>query len=58
MESLHQRLGPHAMVRDLVELGVEDRPWYDPYKDELQNADMSPILNEEPEATQSGRANM
>ena len=37
MESLHQRLGPHAMVRDLVELDVEDVSQYDPYDNKLQN---------------------
>ena len=39
MESLHQRLGPHAKVRDLVKLGEKDTLQYDPYEDELQNAE-------------------
>ena len=38
MELHHQRLGPHAMLSDLIELSVEDTPHYDPYEDELQNA--------------------
>ena len=37
MVSLHQKLGPHAELRDLVELGVEDTPQYDLYEDDLQN---------------------
>ena len=30
--SLYQKLGPHVKLRDLVELGVEDTPQYDPYE--------------------------
>ena len=47
MESLFQRLGPHAMVRDLAKLGVEDTLQYDPYEDKLQNAKMFPILGKD-----------
>ena len=48
MDSIHLRLGPCGMVRDLVELGVEDS---DPYEDVLQNAEMFTILDKEPEVT-------
>ena len=51
MESLYQRLGPHFEVGDLVELGVEGMPEYDPYENKLQNAKTFPVLNEEPEVT-------
>ena len=34
MDSLHQRLGPHVMVEDLTELGIEDIPQYDLYEAE------------------------
>ena len=51
MVSLHQKLGLHAELRDLVELGVEDTPQYDPYEDESQNAQMFPMLDEQPEVT-------
>ena len=37
MESLYQRLGHCTELRDIVELGVEDIPHYDPYDDESQN---------------------
>ena len=47
MELLHQRLGLH----DLVKLGAENMPQYDPYDDESQNADEFPILDEEPGVT-------
>ena len=53
-ESLHQRLDPHAEVRDLVKLGVEDTPQYNPYENELQNGETFPILDEEPEVTPKG----
>ena len=33
MESLCQRLGPFTMMDDLVELGAEDTPQYDPYQE-------------------------
>ena len=49
-ESLHQRLGP-TMVSDLVELGSENTPQYDPHEDKLQNAKTFPILDEVPEVT-------
>ena len=51
MESLHQTLGPCAVLRDLVELEVEETMQYDPYEDELQNAKSFPMLDEEPEVT-------
>ena len=51
MESLRQAMGPHARLRDLVNLGVEETLQYDPYEDELQNAKMLCILHEEPEVT-------
>ena len=51
MESLHQRLGPYAVVRDPVKLGVEDTPHYDPYEDKLQNVETLHILDKEPEVT-------
>ena len=39
------------MVRDQVELGVEDTLQYDTYEDELQNANTFPMLDEESEVT-------
>ena len=51
MESLYQRFGHYAVVRDLVELGVEDTPQFDQYEDEFQNAKTFPMLDEEPEVT-------
>ena len=45
MESLHQRLGSHAMVGDLADLGAEDLQQYNPYEDELQNVETFPIGN-------------
>ena len=51
MELLHKRLGPHVMVRDLVELGAEYTLQYNPYEDELQNIKTFPILGKEPEVT-------
>ena len=42
-------LGPHAELRDVVELGVEDILQYDPYEDKLQNAKTFPMLVKEPE---------
>ena len=41
MESIHQRLGPQAMVNDLTDRGTEDMPHYDPYEDESQSMDIS-----------------
>ena len=49
MESLYQKLGPQAMARDLVELGVEDILQYNPYEDRSQNVQMFPILDKEPQ---------
>ena len=51
MESLHQRLGHHAEVRDLVELGVKYTLQYNPYDDKSWNAEMFPILDKESEVT-------
>ena len=34
MELLHQRLGPHARVGDLADLGTEDMLQYDPHEDD------------------------
>ena len=48
-ESLHQRLGHHAMMANLVELGAKDATQYDPYEDKSQNAQTFPIMDEEPE---------
>ena len=47
MQLLHQRLGPHTIVGDLADLGKEDMPQYDPYKDESQNVETLTILDEE-----------
>ena len=33
MEPLHQGLGPHAILDDVVNLGAEDMSQYDPYED-------------------------
>ena len=43
MESLHEKLGPYAEVRDLVKQGVEDTPQYDPYENTSQTAKTCPI---------------
>ena len=51
MASLHQRLDPLTNMKDIVELSMEDTLQYDPYKDDLQNAEMFPILDEGQEAT-------
>ena len=51
MESLHQVLGSCMRLSDLVDLDVEETPQYDPYEDELQNAETFPMLDEEPEVT-------
>ena len=51
MESLHQALGPCTRLSDLVDLGVEETPQYDPYEDKSQNAETFPMLDEEPEIT-------
>ena len=48
---LHQRLGPHAMARDLVELSVEDTPYYDLYEDKSQIDKVFPMLDVEPKVT-------
>ena len=39
------------VVRDLVKLDVKDALQYNPYEDELQNAETFPKLDEEPEVT-------
>ena len=51
IESLHQRLGTYATVRDLVGLGVDYPSQYDPYEDKSQTAQTFLILDEEPEVT-------
>ena len=51
MKFLHQRLGTCTVVRDLVELTVEDTPQYNSYEDELQNAKTFPMLGEKSEVT-------
>ena len=51
MKSLHKRLGTYAMAIDLIELGVEYTPQYNPYEEKLQNANTFSILDKEPEAT-------
>ena len=51
MESLHQELGPSVRLSNLVECGVKETPQYDPYQDELKNAEMFTMLDEEPEVT-------
>ena len=58
MEMLHQRLGPHALVGDLVELGIDDTPQYDPYEDESQNTENSPVCMKNQRKPQSGGTNM
>ena len=51
MELLHQRLGPHAMVDDLAELGADDTLQYDLHEDKSQNAETFLTVEEEPEVT-------
>ena len=48
MESLHQAMGPHMRLRDLVNLGVEETPQIDPYEIKSQNAETFPVMDEEP----------
>ena len=50
MAFLHQKLSPCAELRDLVELGVDDTPQYNPCEDESQNAETFSMV-EEPEVT-------
>ena len=47
MEPLHYRLGHHAMVDDLADLGVADMLQYDPHEDKSQNVETFPVLDEE-----------
>ena len=51
METPHQRLGPHAMVTNLVEMCAEDTKHYDLYEDKSQNNETLPILDEESEVS-------
>ena len=51
MKWLRQWLGSHATTGDLIELGAENIPQYDPYEDNVHNAEIFPILGEEPEVT-------
>ena len=48
IKSLHQMQCPCAEVTELVELGVENTPQYDPYEKKSKNDEMFPILDEEP----------
>ena len=50
MESLHQRLGPHAMVGEVAKLGAEDTLQYHPCEDKSQNVYTFAILDEDSEA--------
>ena len=47
MESVHQRLGLQATVKDLKDLGTEEISQYVPYEDESQFVDTFPISDEE-----------
>ena len=58
MKSLHQVLGPHTRLRDLVDLGVEKTLQYDPYEDDLQNAEVFPMLMKNQRLYQSKGTNM
>ena len=51
MVSLHKVMCHHMMLRDLVDLGVEETLQYDTDEDESQNAETLPMLDEEPEVT-------
>ena len=51
MELLHQRCGPHVTTGNQFEVGVADTQQYYPHKEEMQNAEMLSILDEEPEVT-------
>ena len=51
MESLHQSLGPHATVNDLVKLGSNDTKQYNLCEDESQNDETFPFYEKEPEIT-------
>ena len=48
MESLHQAMGPFTTLRDLVNLEVEETHQIDSYVNNSQNAEMFPMLDEEP----------
>ena len=50
MESLHYS----KMLRELVELGVQETPQYEPYEKELQKAETFHMLDEEPEVNHRG----
>ena len=39
------------MVGNLAKLGIDERPKFDPYQDELQNAGIFLALDKEPEVT-------
>ena len=51
MVKVHERLGFCVLPRELENLGLEDTPQYDPYKDEAQNEQTLPQLVEELEPT-------
>ena len=58
IESLHQMIGPHVMLSDWVSLGMKETLHYDPHKDESQNAEMFPMLDEEPDVILECGTNM
>ena len=58
MESLHDVMGLHSMLSNLVNLEVEETLQYDPYEYKSQNAETFPMLDEEPEVTQIWVTNM
>ena len=51
MELDHQRLRNQAMVEGLSDLGTEDTPQHNPYKDASQNGETFPNLEDELELT-------
>ena len=55
---VHQRLDPQAIVDDLAELGNEDMPQNDPYKDDSWIVETFHIIDNEPELTPEGGTSM
>ena len=51
MDSVHQRVGPQAMVNNLADWGAEDMPQNDACKDDSKNGETFPGFEEEPEVT-------
>ena len=37
MATVHKKLGPWVLSRELVDMGLENTPWYDLYVYEAQN---------------------